>query len=66
MSKKLYVVADCIPWKDCVSNLGIPFGGDGTSYGYMPVYEDEEKAREKYPDAEIWIISMKEREAEDE
>jgi hypothetical protein len=32
----------------------------------MPVYEDEEKAREKYPDAEIWIISMKEREAEDE
>jgi hypothetical protein len=64
MSKRLYIVMAAHEWGECNLNIGIPFGGDGKSWGYAPVYESKEKAQADYPDrAIITVESIQEEES---
>jgi len=49
-----------VPWKD-VELSGIfaqfvPFGGDGKSFGYIPVYETLLALKRDYPDAPVMKV----------
>jgi hypothetical protein len=66
MSKRLYLVMAVQEWEKFTLNLnfGVPFIGDGKSWGYAPVYESKEKAQADYPDrAIITVESIQEEES---
>jgi len=55
---RLYIVGVVHEWKNCKLNIGMPFSGDGESFGYAPVYKSEEKARADYPGRDIITVEL--------